>query len=257
MMTEQALLERIKQLRLHGLLAHWERYQTADWLPDFLQDEEAERDRRSLERRQTDAKLGRFKLLSDFDWGWPKSCIRQVIKELMQLHFLESGSNVIFCGPNGVGKTTLACNITYQAILKGHTALLMTAGQMLSDLATQESDRALKRRIAHYTKPSVLLIDEVGYLSYSNRHADLLFEVISRRYQKKSTLITTNKAFAQWNEIFPNASCTVSIIDRLVHHSEIVKIEAASFRLKEAKAQEELRQQARHQESQETPGEPS
>ena len=83
-------------------------------------------------------------------------------------------------------------------------------------------------------RPDLLVVDEVGYLSYSNRHADLLFELISRRHEKKSTLITTNKSFSEWSEVFPNASCVVAMIDRLVHHAEIIAIKGESYRRKEA-----------------------
>jgi len=89
--------------------------------------------------------------------------------------------------------------------------------------------------LRHYAAPDVLIIDEIGYLSYSNRHADLLFELVSRRYENKSTLVTTNKAFSEWSEVFPNAACVVSLVDRLIHHSEIISIEGESYRLKEAK----------------------
>ncbi len=118
---------------------------------------------------------------------------------------------------------------------------------MLNDLARQDGDNAMSRRIKHYVQPHLLIVDEVGYLSYSNRHADLLFEIISKRYQHKPTIITTNKPFAEWNQIFPNASCVVSLVDRLVHHSEIISIEAESFRLKEATARSLQRQQERRQ----------
>ena len=147
--------------------------------------------------------------------------------------------------PNGAGKSTIAKNIAYQAVMEGYTALFVTAGEMLSDLAAQDGDNALRRRIKHYAQPQVLIIDEVGYLSYSNRHADLLFEIIARRYEVKPTIVTTNKPFAEWNDIFPNASCVVSLIDRLVHHSDIVSIDAESFRLKEANEKNKIRKLAR------------
>jgi len=117
---------------------------------------------------------------------------------------------------------------------------------MLSDLASQESDNALRRRMKYYINPTCLIIDELGYLSYSNRHADLLFEVITRRYEAKPTVITTNKPFVEWQDIFPNASCLVSIIDRLVHHSEILNIKAESYRLKEAKEKNQVRKVKRN-----------
>ena len=104
-----------------------------------------------------------------------------------------------------------------------------------------DSASTLQRRLRHYARPQLLVIDEVGYLSYSNRHADMLFQLVSRRYQNKSTLITTNRAFGEWNEVFPNAACVVSLVDRLVHNAEIVAIEGESYRLKEARDRAEAR----------------
>ena len=111
-----------------------------------------------------------------------------------------------------------------------------TAGELLGELAALDSDAALRRRLKHYAAADLLVIDEIGYLSYSNRHADLLFELISRRYESKSTIVTTNKPFAEWATVFPNA---VSLVDRLVHHAEVIAIEGASYRLKEAKERSE------------------
>ena len=105
----------------------------------------------------------------------------------------------------------------------------------------------MRRRLRHYARPQLLVIDEVGYLSYSNRHADLLFELISRRYQNKSTLVTTNRPFAEWREVFPNAACVVSLVDRLLHHAEIVSIEGDSWRLKEARDRAEQRTRQRRE----------
>jgi len=163
----------------------------------------------------------------------------------MQVGFIKDVINPIISGPNGVGKSTIARNVAYQAVEQGHTVLFSTAGQMLNNLSAQDGDNALRRRIKHYVHPQLLVIDEIGYLSYSDRHADLLFEIISQRYEQKSTLITTNKPFTEWGEIFPNASCVVSLIDRLVHHSEIVNIKGDSYRLKEAKEQSEKRKASR------------
>ena len=148
-------------------------------------------------------------------------------------------------GPNGVGKSMLAQNIVHQALIEGHTVLFTSAGQLLGDLAALDSDAALRRRLRHYARPQLLIVDEVGYLSYSNRHADLMFELISRRYQNKSTLITTNRPFAEWREVFPNAACVVSLVDRLVHNAEIVAIDGESYRLKEAHDRTEQRARRR------------
>ena len=112
--------------------------------------------------------------------------------------------------------------------------MFTTAAQMLNDLAAIDSDSALKRRLKYYAQPQLLVIDELGYLSYANRHADLLFDIVNRRYEVKSTLVTTNRSFEDWNEVFPNAACVVALVDRLIHHSEIVVFEGDSYRMKEA-----------------------
>ena len=235
----EALHGRAKALNLHGLLAHWSEVAAADWVPTLLDWEEQERSRRSLERRLGAAHIGRFKPICDFDWSWPKRCDRAAIEALMSLDFLREATNPILVGPNGVGKSTLAKNIAYQALVHGHTVLFTSAGQLLGDLSALDSDSALRRRLRYYAGPRLLCIDEIGYLSYSNRHADLLFELISRRYEQKSTLVTTNRAFADWREVFPNATCVVSLVDRLVHNSEVLAIEGDSYRLKEARERAE------------------
>jgi DNA replication protein DnaC len=244
-MTTDILLQRAKALKLKGLIAHWEAVRDQSWIEALLQWEEQERAQCSLVSRLKSSRVGRFKPLAHFDWQWPKKCDRGAIEELMHLSFLNEAINIILCGPNGVGKSMIAKNIAYQAIIQGHTALFTTAGYLLGDLATQDGDLALKRKLRFYTSPKLLVIDEVGYLSYSNRYADLLFEIISRRYQQKSTLITTNKPFTEWRDIFPNATCVVSLVDRLIHRSEIISIEAESYRLKEAKEESAKRKASR------------
>lgn len=233
-MSTEFLYQRAMALKLHGLIQHWNEVATEPWVEPLLRWEETIRSEKSLDNRLRAARLMAFKPLVEFDWKWPKQCERDVIERWMQLDFISDATNPILCGPNGVGKTMIACNIAHQMVLKGSTALFTTAASMLNELCELDSDSALRRRIQHYTKPALLVIDEVSYLSYGNRQADLLFEIISQRYEKKSTLITTNKAFTEWNTLFPNAACVVSIIDKLIHHSEILNIEAESYRLKEA-----------------------
>jgi DNA replication protein DnaC len=236
-------LDQLKQqaieLRWYGLQQHWpeitdEHYPLLAKLLDWECDE---RKQRSLERRLSSAKLGRFKPLNEFDWQWPSKIDATAIHGLMQLDFLSEASNILLIGSNGVGKSTIAQNLGYQAVMQGHTVLFTTAANMLSDLAVQDGDNALRRRLKYYARPELLIIDEIGYLSYSNRHADLLFEIINRRYEQHSTIVTTNRPFGEWNEVFPNASCVVSLIDRLVHHSQIIAIEGDSYRMKEAQEQ--------------------
>jgi DNA replication protein DnaC len=239
------LRNRAKALQLHGLLAHWSEAVSDSWPAMLLDWEEQERTRRSLERRLREAQIGRFKPICDFDWNWPKSCDRAAIEALMTLDFLTEASNPILIGPNGVGKSMIAQNIAQQALVAGHTVMFTTAGRLLGDLAALDSDAAMRRRIDHYARPALLAIDEVGYLSYSNRHADLMFELISRRYRKKSTLITTNRSFSEWKEVFPSAACVVSLVDRLTHYAEIIAIDGESYRVKEARERNEQRARQR------------
>jgi len=241
----EALHARAKALHLHGLLAHWTDAGSAEWVEHLIDWEEQERSRRSLERRLKDAHIGRFKQACDFDWSWPKRCDRAAFEALMTLDFLIEATNIVLVAPNGIGKTTLAKNIAYQALIHGHTVLFTSAGQLLGDLAALDSDSALRRRLRHYARPDLLFVDEVGYLSYSNRHADLLFQLVSRRYENKSTVITTNRPFAEWREVFPNAACVVSLVDRLVHNAEIIAVDGDSYRLKEAQERSEQRARKR------------
>lgn len=227
---------RAHALGLWGVLAHADELDThhPDWLARLLTWEEAERARRSLERRLVDAHIGRFKPLADFDWKWPSRLDRLAVEELTTLRFLDEAANAILVGPNGIGKTMVAQNIAHLAVLAGHTVRFTTASAMLNDLATQDGANALRRRLRRYTQPRLLVVDELGYLSYGNRHADLLFEVVSRRYQERSTLVSTNKPFGQWADVFPNATCVVTLVDRLVHRCDIIEFEGESYRLKEA-----------------------
>jgi DNA replication protein DnaC len=228
--------QRLRRLNLYGLLAHLEEIATEPWLARVLEIEESERLQRSFKRRQNNARLGTFKPMADFDYDWPKELDRTLLEELFTFAFLEQAANVVIVGPNGLGKSMIARNLLHQAVLRGYTARFTAASDMLHDLAAQDSSTQLARRLRRYTTPALLGVDEVGYLAYDTRYADLLFEVITRRYQLRRPLVlTTNKTFSEWNQVFPNATCVVALVDRLVHRSEILSIDGESYRLKEAR----------------------
>ena len=230
------LRARLRKLGLFGLLGRADEVVSKPWLGELLNIEEDERQKRSLARRLRHAQIGSFKSIADFDWTWPRKIDRHAIEELFGLGFLDDGINAILVGPNGVGKSMILKNLAHHVLLQGHTVRVVSASDMLADLAAQESAPALARRLRRYTLPRLLCVDEVGYLSYSNRYADLLFEVVTRRYDlQRSIVLSTNKAFAEWSEVFPHAACTVTLVDRLVHRSEILQIDGDSYRLKEAK----------------------
>lgn len=227
------LRRRALTLGLHGLYTRWDEVACEPWLRTILDIEEHERKRRSLERRMLAAKLTAMKSIADFDWKHAK-IDRALVDELFQLGFIREAVNVVFLGPNGVGKTMLAQNLAHHAVLQGYTARFTTASSMLGDLAAQDGAAALRRRLHRYVKPALLVVDELGYLPYSNRYADLLFEVVSQRYTQAPVVITTNRPFSEWAAVFHSASCVGTLLDRLCHKVEIVEIAGESWRLKEA-----------------------
>lgn len=237
------LNERFRTLGLHALadsfddvipLATKKRWSPAQILEYVIALEERERARRSLERRANRSKLGRFKAMTDFDWEWPTRITADAVHAALGLEFIEDGHNVVLIGAQGLGKTMIAKNIIHNAILAGHSALFITAADLLLDLAGQESARALDRRMKHYARIGCLCIDEIGYLEYEQRAADLLFQLVSKRYESKPLVLTTNKSFSDWGTIFPGASCAIGLVDRVVHYAKVIHIEGKSYRLRES-----------------------
>jgi DNA replication protein DnaC len=215
-------------------LATKQRWSPIQLIETIVEAEQKERARRSLDRRVARSHVGRFKPMADFDWAWPKRIDREAVESALRLDFLEGGRNLVLVAPQGLGKTMIVKNICHQAVLTGVSTLFVTAAQLLLDLAAQDSARGLERRLKHYSREALLVIDEIGYLSYDNRNADLLFQVVSRRYEKKSLVLTTNLAFSDWTTIFPNATSTTALIDRVIHHADIIPIEGESYRRREA-----------------------
>lgn len=196
--------------------------------------ETIEKMNRSIKRRLSAAKLGKFKQMADFDYSWPQKNIKSEITELLSTEFVSNQMNIILAGPQGVGKTMIAKNLGLQAVMNGKTVFFTTASDLAIDLGSQESTAALQRRMRKYTSPDLLILDELGYLSYDSASADLLFEIIAKRYETNSIVLTTNMAFKDWPKVFSGAACVSALIDRLTHHCQIIKIEADSYRKAES-----------------------
>jgi DNA replication protein DnaC len=172
--------------------------------------------------------------MADFEWAWPTHIHRPTVERVLTLDFLAQREDVIVVASHGPGKTMIANNLVHQAILAGHSARFLTAADLILDLTKQETARVLQQRLRTYMRPAPLAIDDVGYLSYDAHAADPLFQVVSRRYEQKSLVITANLPFKQWGHRLPNAACAVALIDRLTHHAEIITIEGESYRKREA-----------------------
>jgi DNA replication protein DnaC len=191
------------------------------------------RDRATV-RRIKSARFPVVKTLEQFTWNWPKKINRMAIQNLFRLQFMENHSNVILLGTVGLGKTHIATALGYTACLAGKSVLFATAIDTINTLAAAQAANRLKTELKKYLSPQLLILDELGYLPIDKHGADLLFQVISQRYERGSTIITTNRAFKQWPEIFNNDSTlTSAILDRLLHHAETELIEGKSYRMKD------------------------
>lgn len=192
--------------------------------------ERRERDVCNLARRTRFATLGAFKPIDAFDWNHPKEIDRALYEELRGLDFVDRCQNVLFRGQSGVGKTMLAQNLGQAALEKGYTVRFTTLSGALADLLKQESLPAFERRLGRYVRPDLLVLDELGYVPCDGRSADLLYNIISRRHEKASTVISTNLAFKHWGTVFPGAACVAALVDRFAQHLHTVDIDAESWR---------------------------
>ena len=206
------------------------------YLEELIKQESNLRWERTIERRIRMARFPVIKTLDLFNWSWPRKINQAQIKNLFRLTFIEEKSNVVFVGGVGLGKTHLASALGYQACLKGHTVLFTSAIDTINNLIAAQRAEGMKQELKKYLKPSLLIIDELGYLPIDKIGADLLFQIISQRYEQGSIIITTNRVFKEWPKIFNNdCTLTSALLDRLLHHTEAVVIEGNSYRMKEVK----------------------
>jgi DNA replication protein DnaC len=205
-----------------------------DYLAQLIEGESAQRQDRATARRIKAARFPVIKTLDTFRWDWPKKINRLQIQDLFTLRFITDKANVLLLGLVGLGKTHLATALGHAACQQGHSVLFANAIDVINTLHNAQVRGTLKTDLRKYTAPALLILDEVGYLPIDQRGADLLFQVISARYERGSIILTTNKAFKQWPSIFNgDATITSAVLDRLLHHAETVLIEGNSFRMKD------------------------
>ena len=223
---------RTKQDALDAFIehAHKSKLGPTETLEQLITIERRSREASNLARRLQSACLGKFKPLDRFDWNHPRKLDRGLLEKIMTLDFLKEGQNVLLRGPSGVGKTMLAKNIGILALQAGYEVRFSTLAAALGDLLQQESIPAFERRIKRYSRPNLLVLDELGYLPCDTRAADILYNIISRRHENRSIIITTNLAFKQWGTVFPGAASVVAIVDRFNQHCHKLDIEADSWR---------------------------
>ena len=205
-----------------------------DFLSELVDGELAERDARSIQRRLRNSKLPCEKTLGQFQWSHPDKINRIQIENLMRLDFVKKKKNVLIIGGCGLGKSHVMSALTRQACLKGYSALFCSAIEIINNLTAARAANCLDRALKKYMTPQLLAVDELGYLPLDKLGCDLLFQVVSQRYERGSMIVTSNRAFKNWAEIFHNDPVvTAAILDRLLHHSEVVTIEGRSYRMKD------------------------
>lgn len=224
-------LENIEALTRQAARESWSHQAYLDRL---LEGECQRREMAATERRTRKARFPVPKGLDGFDWNWPKKINRPLVQDLFRLAFIEQHANVIFVGDVGLGKTHLATALGQEACQKGYSSLFATAVDIVNALAAAQVAHRLRQELRRYTRPDLLIVDELGFLPVDKLGADLLFQVFSGRYERGSTLITTNRIYKHWTAIFNNdATLTSAVLDRLLHHAETVIITGKSYRMKD------------------------
>ena len=240
---EKLFHEHLGYLRLTSIREHYEseaklaaekQCSHVDYLARLVEGEAALRRDRSIARRIKMARFPVLKSLDEFDWSWPKKINRLQVQNLFRLSFIEERANVVLVGGVGLGKTHLSIALGHAACLAGHSVLFASAIDIVNTLAAARKTGRLKDELKRYLRPAVLLVDELGYLPIDKTGADLLFQVISQRYERGSIILTTNRIYKEWPEIFNNDSTlTSAVLDRLLHHADTVPIEGKSYRMKD------------------------
>jgi DNA replication protein DnaC len=242
-MTSEQLVQHLGFLKLNFTKEHFECFAAeaakaghthVAYLAQLMQGEACAKQDRATLRRINLARFPVIKTLDHFQWSWPTKINRPQIQNLLRLQFIEAKENVIFLGGVGLGKTHLSSAIGYQACLSGHSVLFTTAIEAINALSSAQAAGRLKQELRRFLRPALLILDELGYLPIDKHGADLLFQIISQRYERGSILVTSNRAYKHWHQIFNNdTTLTSAILDRLLHHSDTIQLAGKSFRMKD------------------------
>lgn len=241
--TETRLAEQLAALKLVAVAGQYaalaseaaqKQWPHVDYLARLIDGEAQRRQELAIQRRIAAARFPCIKTLDQFDWNWPKKINRTQVQNLFRLAFLPEKGNVVFMGGVGLGKSHLASALGYAACLAGHSVLFTTAVDIINTLTAAQAAYRLKAELKRLLAPRILCIDEVGYLPIDKTGADLLFQVISQRYERGSIVLTTNQPYKHWAKIFNNDSTlTSAVLDRLLHHADTLIIEGKSYRMKD------------------------
>jgi DNA replication protein DnaC len=241
-MNHQRIIQSAHQLRLSGLLqsldirlqeATAHNLSHAEFLELIFQDELAVRDSRAVERRKQNARFRDLRTLEDFDFSFNQSIQRSQIYELATCRFIHEAADVLFIGPPGVGKSHLAQAIGYQAVRQGHTVFYVSVFDLVRELVEEEEIPGERSRLGKYLKCDLLIIDDMGIKQLLARSGEYLFEIIMRRYENRSTIMTSNRPLEEWGKLVGDVPAATAILDRFLHHAHIIRITGNSYRLKD------------------------
>jgi len=203
-----------------------------DALKELTDDELKFRDERARQINLTISHFPFHKTIDDFDFSYQPSINKQVILDLMSLRFIEENANILFIGSSGVGKTHLAVSVGMECSSKRYSTYFIHFNNLMEKFKIAANDGHIERVVKHYSKYKVLIIDEIGYLPIDKDSANGFFQLVAARYEKRPIILTTNQPLSRWGEVFGDNTLANAIIDRLVHHSQIIKITGPSYRIK-------------------------